>query len=76
MMGRRAGCMLWVHCRAGSLEKILNYEEGYREVHCRTGSLVTERESAGEGREVHCRTGSLKVLCVIFYSSLVVLPHR
>ena len=51
---------LQVHCRTGSLEKLITISKRSFSVHCRTGSLEIPCRACLDCRAVHCRTGSLE----------------
>ena len=61
--------MLPIHCRTGSLERILKNRQQQQQIHCRTGSLESGDGSVdgplSDGSvdgplSIHCRTGSLE----------------
>ena len=49
-----------VHCRIGSLEKVLLERKQTTRVHCRIGSLETQNLKSRHQALVHCRIGSLE----------------
>ena len=67
----------FVHCRTGSLEKLMAVSCLASLVHCRTGSLEKRNDLNDLAGTVHCRTGSLENLTLAssMHSSCS-LPHR
>ena len=51
-----------VHCRTGSLEKVMTVFTTTKIVHCRTGSLEIREYHGDRPCAVHCRTGSLEMM--------------
>ena len=49
-----------LHCRTGSLEKIVKTGRLFKILHCRTGSLEMARFLELSLEPLHCRTGSLE----------------
>ena len=52
--------MQYVHCRIGSLEKVLGVSFSGSIVHCRIGSLEIYFHKGTVRITVHCRIGSLE----------------
>ena len=54
-----------IHCRTGSLERMIKADTMKVLIHCRTGSLENSQLSAVLRCPIHCRTGSLENLRTI-----------